>query len=179
MGVLWPEYCLWGVSYFDYPTLLIYLHYDAMVFISWQEGMNCNRNTSNPQILPILPSPHFRWAVNVCYKSYSLISAPTTTVSLPTSSWPHVFTHIIVCSCYHTIIFTHIVVKMDTYCQQHNFVKYHRYILWYNIDFKSNMLRKSTSIYSDIEAYIPTRHMNTSWESLHANLCSILQLVMM
>ena len=45
-GVLWPEYCLWGVSYFYYPTILISVHYNAMVFISWQEG------SIAPKILP-------------------------------------------------------------------------------------------------------------------------------
>ena len=50
-SVLWPEYCLWVwcVSYFYYPTILMSLHYNAIVFISLQEG---NIATG------ILPSPH-------------------------------------------------------------------------------------------------------------------------
>ena len=54
-GVLWPEYGLWGVSYFYYPTIFISMQL-WQYFHILTRGKFCNRNTPNPQYFPLLTS---------------------------------------------------------------------------------------------------------------------------
>ena len=75
-GVLWTEYCLWGVSYFYYPTLSSSLHYSAMVFISWWEGSIASG---------ILPTPNT-----------SLSSLPVGSKHLNRSKWYQVLLCLVV-----------------------------------------------------------------------------------
>ena len=66
--VLWPEYCLWGVSYFCYLTIFISVHYNA-IFSYTDKREVLQQEYSQP---PILPSPHFRWVVDIqgfCFRT--------------------------------------------------------------------------------------------------------------
>ena len=88
-GVLWPEYCLWGVSYFYYPTIFMLCSCNAIIFIFWKERSIAARILPTPNTsLSSLPvgSKCMCTCKHVNLLIPPLISSPSGYYQLP-SSW--------------------------------------------------------------------------------------------